>query len=210
VGYNGGGDCALTYFPISNGSFDSDGSCSFSGVLQGLDPALADNGGPTRTHALLSGSSPIDGDGNCGLPQDQRGFSRSDGACDSGSFEFGAAPAGGSAFGHRVHRVTCRNVTTGQTVAVQQPQGAWDCETAGLAMSSGDRVRQMVAGVSTDTDLGGTSIALSQLKASCENLATGQQVRFIPNGTLTWSCLEEGLVYEPGDRVVQIFDGLVD
>ena len=97
MGYNGGGDCALTYFPISNGSFDSDGSCSFSGVLQGLDPALADNGGPTRTHALLSGSSPIDGDGNCGLPQDQRGFSRSDGACDSGSFEFGAAPAGGSA-----------------------------------------------------------------------------------------------------------------
>ncbi len=27
---------------------------------------------------------------------------------------------------------------------------------------------------------------------------------------LTWSCLEQGLAYQPDDRVVQFFDGVVD
>jgi hypothetical protein len=210
VGYNAGGDCGTYDFPISNDSFDSDGSCGFSNPLQGLDPSLADNGGPTRTHALLANAAPMDGAGDCGLTEDQRGLPRSDGACDSGSFEFGAAPVGGSTFGHRVQRVTCRNVTTGQTVSVQQPSGAWDCEAAGLVVSPGDRIRQKVAGLSGDSSLGGTSIALSQLQASCQNATTGQQVRFAPTDTLTWSCLDQGLAYQMDDRVIQVFDGVVD
>ena len=54
----------------------------------GLDPMLADNGGPTKTHALLPGSNAIDAAGSCGLMTDQRGWLRDDGACDSGSYEF--------------------------------------------------------------------------------------------------------------------------
>jgi hypothetical protein len=59
---------------------------------------LADNGGPTRTHALLSGSPAIDA-GTCAdvsgvnsLRVDQRGVSRPEGkTCDIGAYE--AAPA---------------------------------------------------------------------------------------------------------------------
>ncbi len=61
----------------------------------GLNLALADNGGPTHTHSLLTGSAAI----NSGNPStcaaaDQRGYGRV-GTCDIGAFEFGgAAPAG--------------------------------------------------------------------------------------------------------------------
>jgi hypothetical protein len=60
-----------------------------------LNTTLANNGGPTRTHALVPGSPAIDTvtDGTCPPPAtDQRGvprFQDGDGgvACDSGSFE---------------------------------------------------------------------------------------------------------------------------
>ena len=54
--------------------------------------ALADNGGPTRTLALVAGSSAIDAAGACGAvtPTDQRGLARPTGAaCDAGAFEVG-------------------------------------------------------------------------------------------------------------------------
>ncbi len=57
---------------------------------------LADNGGPTRTHALLSGSPAIDAgnDATCESGGDQRGAPRRVGAhCDIGSFELGSPPA---------------------------------------------------------------------------------------------------------------------
>jgi CSLREA domain-containing protein len=50
---------------------------------------LADNGGPTRTHALLAGSPAIDAasDADC-PPRDQRGVTRPQGSgCDIGSYE---------------------------------------------------------------------------------------------------------------------------
>lgn len=55
-----------------------------------FDTMLADNGGPTWTHALLPGSIAIDAAGDCGLATDQRSFLRWDGSCDSGAFEFAA------------------------------------------------------------------------------------------------------------------------
>jgi hypothetical protein len=49
---------------------------------------LADNGGPTLTHALLAGSPAIDAGDNAVCPAtDQRGLAR-DAACDVGSFEY--------------------------------------------------------------------------------------------------------------------------
>jgi uncharacterized repeat protein (TIGR01451 family) len=59
-----------------------------------LDP-LADNGGPTQTHALVTGSPAVDAAGpGCPPPNtDQRGVSRPQGAaCDIGSFELEQAP----------------------------------------------------------------------------------------------------------------------
>jgi CSLREA domain-containing protein len=53
-----------------------------------LDTTLADNGGPTQTHALIAGSPAIDFAGACGLATDQRGVARPQGvACDAGAFE---------------------------------------------------------------------------------------------------------------------------
>jgi len=79
-----------------SGNIDGDGSCPDSQQmdLSALDTALADNGGPTLTHALLAGSIAI----NAGDPQyctrtDQRGVQRM-GRCDAGAFEFGASAAG--------------------------------------------------------------------------------------------------------------------
>ena len=49
---------------------------------------LANNGGPTRTHALLAGSPAIDAYSDCFGPRDQRGVARPQGVrCDIGAFE---------------------------------------------------------------------------------------------------------------------------
>ncbi|MDU9047970.1 MAG: choice-of-anchor Q domain-containing protein [Candidatus Electrothrix sp. Rat3] len=57
-----------------------------------LDTTLANNGGPTQTHALVAGSPAIDLDPSCNgglITDDQRGEARPSGAgCDAGSFEF--------------------------------------------------------------------------------------------------------------------------
>jgi hypothetical protein len=67
------------------------------GSLASLDSVLKNNGGLTKTHALLAGSNAIDGgDPTLGcigpdsnpLPTDQRGFTRVGGVrCDIGAFE---------------------------------------------------------------------------------------------------------------------------
>ena len=67
--------------------------------ITGQDPvlgALANNGGPTQTHAFLAGSPAIDAGNPAGctdhlgnpLAADQRGMPR-DGRCDMGAYEFG-------------------------------------------------------------------------------------------------------------------------
>jgi uncharacterized repeat protein (TIGR01451 family) len=88
-------DCGFTAQAItSNHNLSSDASCGFTdaGSLQNTDPKLgplADNGGPTDTRALLSGSPAIDAGVDPGCPgADQRGISRPQGfACDIGAFE---------------------------------------------------------------------------------------------------------------------------
>jgi hypothetical protein len=66
-----------------------------NGAPTNVDPVLADNGGPTMTHALLSGSNAIDYyEGGCTPKEDQRYIPRPQGAgCDLGAFEFVPPPA---------------------------------------------------------------------------------------------------------------------
>jgi hypothetical protein len=95
-----GGDC-FKYsgtFTALGKNFDTDGTCpGFTQVTSAqlnLGP-LADNGGPTQTHALLPGSVAIDAvtdctlvDGTTPVTEDQRGVPRPQGAaCDVGAFE---------------------------------------------------------------------------------------------------------------------------
>jgi hypothetical protein len=63
---------------------------------------LTSNGGPTPTHALLTGSPAINMGGSTGVPTtDQRNAVRDQGIADAGSYEFGATPpnTGGTAGG---------------------------------------------------------------------------------------------------------------
>ena len=95
--------CVGTITAITDGgsNLDSDNSCGFTTTgptfdLINTDPmlaGLANNGGPTNTLALKSGSPAIDAVKNtCPDPStDQRGLSRPQGsACDIGAFEFSA------------------------------------------------------------------------------------------------------------------------
>ena len=94
-----GGDCAGNSAG-SNNLLDMPATCPgiSIGAVTNFDLTLADNGGPTLTHALLPGSNAIDaGIGDClGVPllTDQRGVARADFApCDIGAYEFPACPS---------------------------------------------------------------------------------------------------------------------
>jgi hypothetical protein len=67
-------------------------------AVTGVNLTLAENGGPTKTRALMSTSDSIDkGDPALCPGNDQRLFGRS-GACDVGAFEYNGtalAPAAG-------------------------------------------------------------------------------------------------------------------
>lgn len=80
-------------------NLDGDGSCGLtatSDIAGGTADlaALANNGGPTQTQALLAGSDAIDAGLASACPAtDQRGFERV-GVCDIGAFEYGAVASG--------------------------------------------------------------------------------------------------------------------
>ena len=110
------GDDANCHFSDKSGqvtslghNLDSGTTCGFTGPgdLSGVNPVLGplqNNGGLTRTHALLPGSPAINAGTNSGCPPtDQRGIARPQGStCDIGAFEFGvivaAVALNGSAF----------------------------------------------------------------------------------------------------------------
>ena len=96
AGNSGASDCT-TFFPVTDAGHNlvqNPGNCGFTdgvnGNIVGQDPllgALRNNGGPTRTHALLTGSPAIDA-GDTDLTTDQRGQSRPAGPADDiGAFE---------------------------------------------------------------------------------------------------------------------------
>jgi parallel beta-helix repeat protein len=96
-----GGDCSGTAAAGSSNNLieDSGSACGLSngsnGNIVGQDPnlgALANNGGPTQTHALLAGSPAINA-GDTTLTTDQRGYGRPAGGTDDiGAYEYDATP----------------------------------------------------------------------------------------------------------------------
>ncbi|MDQ1354755.1 MAG: fibronectin-binding autotransporter adhesin [Acidobacteriota bacterium] len=110
IAYNGvpnigyGADCYGTFDWVCYSVIADTRDCALSGYqkanILGQDPLLgplADNGGPTKTHALLPGSPAIDAGNSSGSYTDQRGYKRpinilsipnvSDGA-DIGAYEY--------------------------------------------------------------------------------------------------------------------------
>ena len=119
----GGGYCAPTFQVNAFNVFGQGGASGLSGLSKGatdvvpsvglnaiLSP-LADNGGPTRTHALPANSpaldlapnasctaAPVNGVDQRGEPRNQNGTGgNSANECDAGSFELGAGGGGGAA-----------------------------------------------------------------------------------------------------------------
>jgi hypothetical protein len=90
VANNEGGNCAGLPVTDDGGNLEWPGNdCGFALSADPLLGPLADNGGPTQTHALQPDSPAIDAAVECPPPAtDQRGVSRPQGdACDIGSFE---------------------------------------------------------------------------------------------------------------------------
>ncbi len=206
-----GDNCEGTGFLSGSGNFDDDGTCPDAApIVAGvdLDLTIADNGGPTETHALLAGSVAADAS-PCGPATDQRGFSRSDGLCDAGSFELGAeAPGvGGRVFEMSARRARCVNLTTSQSISFNPPGGGTiDCETNGLSVEPGDTVRVSVLGLA-DTGAAGASIGLDTTAVRCRNVTTGQAVP-VPSPSSSWDCVTDGgLTITIDDRVEQVFEG---
>ena len=88
------GDPATAVLTSLGNNVATDASCAAVGSDIIVAPGgagvdvLADNGGPTLTHALLAGSVAIDAGNTAVCPAtDQRGVVR-DAACDVGAFEF--------------------------------------------------------------------------------------------------------------------------
>jgi hypothetical protein len=91
-----GSNCSFQPQTVGGVNFSDDGTCGATLATPealNLGP-LADNGGPTMTHALLEGSVALDAATDCtdwegqAVATDQRGVRRPQGlACDVGSFE---------------------------------------------------------------------------------------------------------------------------
>jgi uncharacterized repeat protein (TIGR01451 family)/CSLREA domain-containing protein len=111
----GGGDCYEAAGTADKGNnIDSDGTC-FGGDSSSLndqtsvDPLLgplSDNGGPTETDALLTGSPAIGKANGSACPTtDQRGVARSSTACDVGAYQTGPTDLGITVTGTATARV---------------------------------------------------------------------------------------------------------
>ena len=96
-----GADCAGTFASEDYNLIQTVAGCTFTGPtgnnVVGQNPmlgALADNGGPTRTHLPMAGSPVLDA-GRSEFTFDQRGLNRTDEQNDIGSTEADASPVAG-------------------------------------------------------------------------------------------------------------------
>jgi hypothetical protein len=91
---NGGENCTgsapATAITRQGANISDDDTCGGPTQIMIGDPEigpLANNGGPTMTHALLAGSPAIDAGSSCTVTVDQR-YTPRDADCDVGAFEF--------------------------------------------------------------------------------------------------------------------------
>jgi hypothetical protein len=113
VSNNSGRNCSSgpTVLTQEGVNLSDDDSCGGPADIMIADPKLgplADNGGPTMTHALVVGSPVINAGTSCTVPVDQR-YAQRDAQCDLGAYEFAD--------------FTAVSVTIDPSVAVNQSNG---------------------------------------------------------------------------------------
>lgn len=118
---------------------------------------------------------------------------------------------GASVTGVLPFRAACRDNTTGESVRVATDQPDWDCEALGLAFNAGDDATLTSIGTADGTTIGGNATGLDALSfVTCLNLATGQQLDFVPDPpSLDWDCTAAGFLAASGQRVRQDATGAV-
>ncbi len=166
-----GGNCSGN--PSSYGhNVSDDATCAFAAsgdvnnIAAGLDPSgLQNNGGPTRTIALLAGSPAINAgdDAVCAAAPvsnlDQRGFVRPAGMhCDIGAYEYNAIPPGVDTIGP---------ITSNVSIASNP-----------LALNTGSPLSATVS----DTTTGGSNVASAVYTV---NGGSASQMLLTPSGTVT-------------------------
>jgi len=127
-----------TYAPYGNNNLTDDGSCNggtTSNPVTFFSSLLQDNGGPTNTHALLSGSNAIDSSSNCtyvssgtnnlfsncsAITRDQRGAARPHNTiCDKGASEYRESLSWGTCGGSDLSGSNDFTFSSGRTVTVE-------------------------------------------------------------------------------------------
>jgi len=124
--------CAGTIVSLGY-NLDSSDSCGLSAVgdQTNTDPVLdvlTNNGGDTRTYALLTGSPAIDA-GNVSLCAsrnglDQRYFYRGDGVCDIGAYEAGSARAQSGTLAFSLANFSVNEIDGTASVTVSRTDGS--------------------------------------------------------------------------------------
>lgn len=120
---HGGSDCGFSFVTGSSNYLADDASCTGRiGAVTNFDITLADNGGPTQTHALLSLSNAIDAATACPPSgTDQRGAARPyNGFCDIGAFEVRESITQGSCGGSALTGMQIFDLDGG-TVTIEIP-----------------------------------------------------------------------------------------
>lgn len=181
-----GGDCSNSgTFNATGTNFTTNGTCpGFTQVTPAqlnLGP-LADNGGPTQTHALLPGSVAIDAAPDCTdvgggtVSADQRGIFRPQGtACDVGAYEF--VPC------NQTPGIVCPESFSVSTdpdkcaaVVEFSPQADCPCSAGGGVQTSTRRTRVMRS-------------ASAQQTSSCVANCSPASGSTFPKGTTTVTCM---------------------
>ena len=206
IGNNLSGDCKSDGVTSLGHNIDSDGTCGLSGPgdKSGVDPRLgrlADNGGPTKTHALLPDSPAIDaGDDGSARATDQRGVVRPQGsATDIGAYE---TPFTARRTPTSTRTPTVRSTPTPAAVGVVDQQQPTRDPTRTLALGGGSeqKLAQVItAGVTGSLkeirlELGGsTGVLIVEIQAVSDGAPNGvvlAAVNVAP-GTLPASCCSE-------------------
>jgi len=166
-----------------------------------LDP-LADNGGLTRTHALVAGSSAIDAAGACTAiaPTDQRGAPRFAGAaCDIGAFEVGATAPPPTTTTTSTTSTTSTTTAPSSTTTTSMPSTTSTTAAPSTTTSTSTTSTTAPGDTTTTTAAMGTTSTQAPFVtiggASVEVIAAGQPTRgTLPvTGSGTWRLAVAGV-----------------